>query len=67
MLWRSIYYTYRSSFTYQVIRLQLAGDPSADCFIMALQRITTRRGNARHIWSDNGHKSVEANCELKML
>ena len=29
--------------TYRVIHLELAGDLSTDCFIMALQRFTTRQ------------------------
>ena len=43
--------------TYRVIHLELINDLSTDCFIMALQRFTSRRGNPRSMWSDNDQQS----------
>ena len=40
--------------TYRAIHLELAGDLSTDYFIMTLQRFTSKQGNARSTWSDNG-------------
>ena len=53
--------------TYKAIHLLLAGDLSTDCFIVALQRFTSRQGNTRSIWSNNGQTFVGANRELKFL
>ena len=47
--------------------IHLAGDLSTDCIIMALQRFTSRQGNPRSMWSDNGQYFVGANQELKFL
>ena len=52
---------------YGAVHLELACDLSTDCFIMALQRFTSRRGNPRNMWSDNGQNFVGANRELKVL
>ena len=53
--------------TYRVVQLELAGDLSTDCFMIALQRFTSRRGNPRSMWSKNGRNFVIANLELKSL
>ena len=53
--------------TYRATHLELADDLSTDCFITALQRFTSRRGNPRSMWSNNGQKFVRANQELKFL
>ena len=49
--------------TYRAILLELAGDLSIDCFIMALQRFTSRRGNPRSMWNDNSQNFDEVNRE----
>ena len=53
--------------TFTAIHLELAGDLSTDCFILVLQRFTSRRGNPRSMWSDNGQNFFGANQELKFL
>ena len=52
---------------YRVVHLELAGDLSTNCLVMALQRFTSRRGNPRSMWSNNGQNSVWANRELRFL
>jgi len=52
--------------TFRAVHLEIAGDLSTDCFIMALRRFTSRRGNPVTIWSDNGTNFVGANQELKV-
>ena len=51
--------------TTRAIHLELAGDLSTDCFIMALRRFRSRRGNVKSIRSDNGTNFVGADRELK--
>ena len=53
--------------TYRAIHLELAGDLSTDCIVIALQRFASRRGNPRSMWSDNGQNFVGANRELNFL
>ena len=53
--------------TYRAIHLELAGDLSTDCIVIALQRFASRRGNPRSMWSDNGQNFVGANRELTFL
>ena len=43
---------------HRVVHLELAGDLSTNCLIMALQRFTSRRGNPGSMWSNNGQNSV---------
>ena len=40
---------------------------STDCFKMALQRFTSRRGNPKSLWSNNGQNFVGANREFRFL
>ena len=49
---------------YRAIHLELAGDLSIDCFIISLQRLTSRRGNPRSMWSDNSENFVGVNRKL---
>ena len=53
--------------TYRAIHLELAGDLSTDCIVMALQRFASRRGNRRSMWSDSGQNFVGTNRELTIL
>ena len=53
--------------TYRAIPLELAGDLSTDCFITVLQRLTSRWGNPRSMWSEKSQNFVGANLELKLL
>ena len=53
--------------TYRAVHLELAGDLSTDCFMTALQRFTSRRGNPGSMWSDNVRNVVIAYRELKSL
>ena len=49
------------------MHLELAGDLITNCFIMALQRFTSRRANPRSMRSNNGQNFFGANRELKFL
>ena len=51
--------------TTRAIHLELAGDLSTDCFIMALRRFRSRRGNVKYMRSDNGTNFTGADRELK--
>ena len=51
--------------TTRAVHLELAGDLSTDCFIMALRRFRSRRGNVKYIKSDNGTNFIGADRELK--
>ena len=51
--------------TTRAIHLEIAGDLTTDSFILALRRFITRRGNVKHIRSDNGTNFKGAQKELQ--
>ena len=51
-------------FTCVTIHLEIAGDLTTNSFILALRRFITRRGNVKHIRSDNGTNFKGAQKEL---
>lgn len=51
----------------RAIHLELVSDLTAEAFIAALRRFTSRRGYPRRIFSDNGLNFVGANKDLKEL
>ena len=51
--------------TTRAIQLEKAGDLTTDSFILALRRFIARRGNVKHIRSDNGTNFKGAQEELK--
>ena len=53
--------------TTTVVHLQVTGDLSADCFILAVRRFISRRGQPKTIWIDNGTTFVRTNRELKTI
>ena len=53
--------------TTRVVHLEVAGESSADSFILALRRFIAQRGQPKTIWSNNGTHFVGANRELKNI
>ncbi len=53
------------SMTIKAVHLELISDLTAESFIAALRRFTSRRGHPSMIWSDHGTNFVGANRELK--
>ena len=53
--------------TTRAVRLEIAGDLSADAFILALRRFISRRSKVNIIRSDNGTNFVGASKELKQV
>ena len=51
----------------KAIHLEVVSDLTTDGFIAALKRFTSRRGNSKSIFSDNGTNFVGANNQLKEL
>ena len=51
--------------TTRAIQLEKAGDFTTDSFILALRRFIARRGNVKHIRSDNGTNFKGVQEELK--
>ena len=51
--------------TTRAVHLKLAGELSTDCFIMALWRFRSRRGNVKYIKSDSGTNLIGTDRELK--
>ena len=51
--------------TRRVIHLEIAGDLTTDSLILALRRFIARRGNVKHIRSDNGTNFKGVQEELK--
>ncbi|CAG4976903.1 unnamed protein product [Colias eurytheme] len=51
-------------FTTKAIHLELVGDLTSNCFILALRKFVARRGKPLHIYSDNGKSFVGAYNDL---
>lgn len=51
-------------FTTKAIHLELVGDLTTNCYLLALRRFIARRGKPVHIYSDNGTSFVGAYNEL---
>lgn len=49
----------------RAIHLEVASSLDTDACINALRRFMSRRGQVKHLWSDNGTNFVGAERELK--
>ena len=51
--------------TTRAVHLEIAHSLETDAYIMAMQRMVSRRGRPAHIWSDNGTNFVGADREVQ--
>lgn len=53
--------------TTKAVHLELVTEMTSACFINALERLVSRRGCCKHIYSDNGTNFIGANNELTRI
>jgi len=51
--------------TTRAVLIGIAHSLETDAYIMAMQRMVSRRGRTAHIWSDNGTNFVGAEKEIQ--